>query len=206
LNKDKTAKDVSGSAEELTVDKDTDMLLADDQVGEETVSTEGEAQDEAEAEAEVELSVEEQLAQAEARAADYLDGWQRARAEFANARKRLERQRTEAYANAGVDFVTRLLPIVDDLKRALDSAPPAIMEDPWFEGLDLVNRKFQSMMESMNVRAIEAVGQPFDPTLHEALALREAEGVESGIVIEELQTGYQLGDRVIRPSLVNVSA
>ena len=62
------------------------------------------------------------------------------------------------------------------------------------------------MLESMDVKAIEALGEPFDPNLHEALSLREAEGVESGLVIEELQTGYRLGDKVIRPSLVNVSA
>ena len=153
-----------------------------------------------------ELTTEERLAHAEAKAAEYLDGWQRARAEFANARKRLERGRVEAYSAAGVDFVTKLLPIIDDLGRALDSAPPEIVADPWFEGLDLVSRKLQSMLESMDVSAIEAVGQPFDPNFHEALSLQDAQGVESGIVIEELQTGYRLGDKVVRPSLVNVSA
>jgi len=152
-----------------------------------------------------ELTVEEQLVQAEAKAAEYLDGWQRARAEFANARKRLERGRIEAYSSAGVDYVTKLLPIIDDFGRALNSAPAAIVSDPWFEGLDLVNRKLQSMLESMDVRPIEAVGQPFDPNFHEALSLRPVDDVESGIVIEELQTGYRLGDKVIRPSLVNVS-
>jgi molecular chaperone GrpE len=176
------------------------------QVGEpleESVSSTG---DNAQDKVDVEPTLEERLADVEAKAAEYLDGWQRARAEFANARKRLERERAEAFSNAGVQYVTRLLPILDDLKRALDGAPAQIVEDPWFEGLDLVNRKFQSMMEAMDVRTIEALGQPFDPNLHEALSLREAEGVESGIVVEELQTGYRLGERVIRPALVNVSA
>jgi len=201
LSKDEAPDNVAGQPEQQTIDAEAEILLADDQA-DEGVSTEDQQQDEAE----IELTAEEQLAEAEAKAAEYLDGWQRARAEFANARKRLERQRAEAYANAGASFVTKLLPVVDDLKRALDSAPAEIAENPWYEGLDLVNRKLQSMMEAMDVRPIEAVGQPFDPNLHEALALREAEDVESGIVIEELQTGYRLGDKVIRPSLVNVSA
>lgn len=160
----------------------------------------------AELEVEAKPSLEERLVESEAKAAEYLDGWQRARAEFANARKRLERERAEAYGTAAVDFVKRLLPILDDLDRAIDSAPPEIAENRWFEGLDLVNRKIRSILDSLDVHPIEALGEPFDPNFHEALALKEADGVESGLVIEELQTGYRLGDRVIRPSLVNVSA
>lgn len=153
-----------------------------------------------------ELTLEEQLAAAEAKAAEYLDGWQRARAEFANARKRLEKQRTEAYKNASVDHAAKLLPILDDFDRALANAPAEIEADSWFEGIQLVRRKFQTIMENLKVEAIEAVGQPFDPNFHEALSLKEADGVESGTVIEELVVGYRLGDRVIRPSLVNVAA
>jgi len=200
LSENKTAGEATSSPEQ-TIDNDSEALLPEEQV-EAQVS----AEDQVPAEAEAEPTVEEQLAEAEAKAAEYLDGWQRARAEFANARKRLERERAESYANAGASFVTKLLPVIDDLKRAVDKAPAEITDNPWFEGLDLVNRKLQSMLEAMDVRPIEALGQPFDPNLHEALALREAEGVESGTVIEELQTGYRLGDRVIRPSLVNVSA
>ncbi|UCG24165.1 MAG: nucleotide exchange factor GrpE [Chloroflexota bacterium] len=158
------------------------------------------------AEDEAEPTLEEQLAEAQAKAVEYLDGWQRARAEFANARKRLERERVEAYSSAAVDNARKLLPILDDLGRAMNSAPSEISENQWFEGLDLVNRKLQSILESLDVQPIEALGQPFDPNYHEALALKEADGVDSGMVIEELQTGYRLGERVIRPSLVNVSA
>jgi molecular chaperone GrpE len=154
----------------------------------------------------VELTLEEQLAAAQEKAAEYLDGWQRARAEFANARKRLEKQRAEAYKNAAVDHAAKLLPILDDFDRALANAPAEIEADNWFEGIQLVRRKFQSIMEGLKVEAIEAVGQPFDPNFHEALSLKEADGIESGTVIEELLVGYRLGDRVIRPSLVNVAA
>jgi molecular chaperone GrpE len=160
-----------------------------------------------------ELTVEEQLAvmeakasEYEAKAAEYLDGWQRARAEFANARKRLERQRAEAYSNAAVDYAKKLLPILDDFDRAIDNAPPEIRDSDWFDGITLVQRKLTGILDDLNVQRIEAIGQPFDPNFHEALALMEADGVESGVVIEELQIGYCIGDRVIRPALVNVSA
>jgi molecular chaperone GrpE len=153
-----------------------------------------------------ELSLAEQLAAAEAQAAEYLDGWQRERAEFANARKRLERDRADAYLNANLEAAKKLLPLLDDFERALGNVPAAVADDPWLEGMQLVRRKLQTILESMNVTRIEAVGQPFDPNFHEALSLQPSTEYESGTVIQELQTGYKLADRVIRPSLVNVAA
>ena len=189
------------SVEAAESDRDQDQAMTAD-----PLNSEVELEEAGEPEAAAEPKLEDQLAEAQAKAAEYLDGWQRARAEFANARKRAERQRSEAYGNAAADFGKRLLPVVDDLGRALQSVPAEIAENPWFEGLDLVNRKVRSMLESMDIKPIEAIGQPFDPNFHEALALKEAENVESGLVIEELQTGYILGEKVIRPALVNVSA
>mgnify|MGYP003573513217 FL=1 len=189
------------SVEAAVSDRDQDQAMTAD-----PLNSEVELEEAGEPEAAAEPTLEDQLAEAQAKAAEYLDGWQRARAEFANARKRAERQRSEAYGNAAADFGKRLLPVVDDLGRALQSVPAEIAENPWFEGLDLVNRKVRSMLESMDIKPIEAIGQPFDPNFHEALALKEAENVESGLVIEELQTGYILGEKVIRPALVNVSA
>jgi molecular chaperone GrpE len=188
LNEDKTLSD-----EQLEFDET--LEYSETEEGDETAASEV-----------VELTLEEQLAAAQEKAAEYLDGWQRARAEFANARKRLEKQKAEAYKNAAVDHAAKLLPILDDFDRALTNVPAEIAADSWYEGIQLVRRKFQSIMEGLKVEAIEAVGQPFDPNLHEALSLKEADGVESGIVIEELLVGYRLGDRVIRPSLVNVAA
>jgi molecular chaperone GrpE len=150
--------------------------------------------------------LEENLAQAEAQAAEYLDGWQRARAEFSNARKRLERERGEAYGKAAIDYAKKMLPILDDFDRALANVPESVEQHEWYEGIVLVSRKMHSILADLNVERIEAVGQPFDPNIHEALTLKEAEGFESGTVVEELQTGYRLGERVIRPTLVNVAA
>lgn len=168
------------------------------------VDVEEELQEEAQVESEAE-ELNRRIEELEKQAAEYLDGWQRSRAEFANARKRLERERTETFRNASVKFVSSFLPILDDFDRALSNVPPEIADHSWFEGLILVRRKMAAVLEELKVEPIEAVGQPFDPALHEALALRKADGVESGLVIEEVQTGYKLGDRVIRPSLVNVA-
>ena len=169
--------------------------------GKENTDLENEQQ-ELDTEAKLRLQLEECQAQAD----EYLDGWQRARAEFANARKRIEKQRAETYRSASADFSKRLLPVVDDFNRALDSVPEKIAQDSWFEGITLVRKKINGVLEDMNVEPIIAVGEPFDPNVHEALALIEADGFESGTVVEELQTGYRIGDIVIRASLVNVAA
>jgi molecular chaperone GrpE len=158
-----------------------------------------------EAEAERLLTAEEQLAAARAEAARNLEGWQRAQAEFANARKRLEKQRVEAYTTANAELATRLLPIVDDFERALDNAPDGAEGKSWLTGVELVYRKLAGILEGMGVVPIEAVGQPFDPNLHEALGQENSNEHESGVVTREMQKGYRLGDRVIRPSIVYVS-
>ncbi len=166
-------------------------------------------EDEIEQEIDLEAQVNElgaKLAESEAQSAEYLDGWQRARAEYANARKRLERERAEAYSRAAIDYAQKMLPILDDFNRALANVPERIEQDDWYEGIILVTRKMNLILEDLNVERIEAVGEPFDPNIHEALALTEAEGFESGTVVEEVQSGYRLGDRIIRPVLVNVAA
>lgn len=153
-----------------------------------------------------EITLAENLAQAEAKAAEYLDGWQRARAEFANARKRLEKERADAYGNATADVLSKLLPIIDDFKRAFDNVPAAIAQDNWFTGIQLVHRKLHTLLENNNLEVIPSVGQPFDPNLHEAISQEASDSHDSGIVIRELQTGYRLGSRVIRPAIVIISA
>jgi molecular chaperone GrpE len=153
-----------------------------------------------------ETELQNQLKESQSQAAEYLEGWQRARAEFANARKRLEKQRSEAYQNAASDYAQKLLPVLDDFNRAMDSVPEMIESDKWYEGIELVHKKLVAILENLNVEAIEAVGKPFDPNIHEALSLVESEDVESGAVVEELQVGYRIGDKVIRPSLVIVAA
>ena len=151
------------------------------------------------------LSIEDQLANALAEAEDYKDRWMRSQAEFANARKRMERQQTETYMNARADVVMKLLPALDDFDRAVENPPEHVQEDSWYEGIQLVERKFKTLLEGLNIVPIAAVGEHFDPNFHEAISQEPSDEFESGVVCRELQKGYQIGDRVIRPSLVIVA-
>jgi molecular chaperone GrpE len=117
----------------------------------------------------------------------------------------MEKQRSETYLNATVDLVTKLLPVLDDFGRALEEVPSEIAESGWLEGMVLVNRKLANVVEGLNVTPIEAVGQPFDPNFHEAIMQEASDEYDTGMVTKELQQGFQLGDRVIRPSLVYVA-
>jgi len=179
---------------------------------EEEVTVEGEAAETAvsdepapDSEEEQEPTCAEALAAAQEEAAKNLDGWMRSQAEFANARKRMDKQRIEIQIRATTDMVTRLLPVLDDFERAMDNVPETISEDDWFEGLGLVHRKMMGILENLNVEPIEAVGQEFDPNCHEAIMQEASDEHESGVVTRELQKGYKIGDRIIRPSLVNVA-
>lgn len=148
---------------------------------------------------------EDLLAAAKEEASKNLDGWMRSQAEFSNARKRMEKQQIEIQVRATTDMVTRLLPVIDDFNRAFDNVPDAVRENSWFEGIEMVNRKMINILESLHVEPIAAVGQMFDPNCHEAIMQEKSDEYESGIVTRELQTGYKIGDRVIRPALVNVA-
>lgn len=155
---------------------------------------------------EVELTIEEQLEAALADSARHMDSFLRAQAELSNARKRFEKQRQMSYTNAQAELIGKLVPVLDDFERAIANVPTAIREDQWFSGIELVARKLTSILDNMNVTVIEAVGQPFDPNVHEALGQEPSDEYESGIVTREMLKGYQIGPRVIRASLVYVAA
>ncbi len=155
--------------------------------------------------AEVE-ALKKALEESQTKAAEYLDGWQRSRAEFANYKKRQEQQNAELRAFATLDLISRLLPIQDDFERAARTLPESLAHMTWIEGVMLIHRKLQMLLEAEGVRPIEVkVGDPFDPKLHEAISHDDAQDVPSGHIIEEVQKGYKIGDRVIRPTLVRVA-
>jgi molecular chaperone GrpE len=153
-----------------------------------------------------EPTLEELLTAAQAEAAKNLDGWQRALADLANARKRFEKQSQSAYDNATIAVVSKLLPVMDDFDRAMDNVPAEVAGLSWFDGLNGVLRKLNSIMESINAERITAVGHPFDPNLHDAISTESTDDYPSGTVIRELTAGYRIGERVIRPALVIVAA
>lgn len=142
------------------------------------------------------------LEAAQAKAAENLEGWQRAQAEFVNYRNRMQRDQEMARAGMKGDILRRVLPVLDDLERALSNRPAG---DPWAEGMELIARKFQNILEAEGLTRIPAEGQPFDPNFHEAVSHEPNDEVESGCVIAVTQTGYMLGERVIRPAMVRVA-
>jgi molecular chaperone GrpE len=160
----------------------------------------------AQAEAEELDALRQELEGVRAKEAEYLDGWQRARAELSNARKRFQREQQRAYANAKADLLVRLLPIIDDFERAFETLPEDLSSDTWVEGVKLVQHKALGLLEQEGVVPIDAVGQEFDPSLHQAVTHEPSEEVPEGHVIAEMQRGYTIGDRVLRPCMVRVSA
>jgi molecular chaperone GrpE len=180
--------------------------VGDGEVVEEGVSAETTPDDQPEPEELPEPTIEEQLAAAQAEAAKNLEGWQRTLAEFANARKRLERQRIEAYNNATVEVATKLLPVVDDFDLLIANVPEEISADDWFDGVELVHRKLLSTFDHIKLETIDALGKQFDPNEHEAIMSEPTDEFESGTVIRVFQTGYKIGERLIRPAIVVVAA
>jgi molecular chaperone GrpE len=152
-------------------------------------------------------TLRQRLEEEETKAAEYLDGWQRARAELANARKRWERDSAQTYTNALADSVAKLLPVIDDFERAIETLPDNLSGLTWIDGVLLIFRKLQMVLEQHGVVPIEAEpGMPFDPALHEAITHESHDAYEAGAIIGEFQKGYRLADRVVRPALVRVSS
>jgi molecular chaperone GrpE len=145
---------------------------------------------------------EARIKELEAKAAENLDGWQRAVAEFQNYKKRVDRDRESDKAVMKGDLIRRFLPVLDDLERAIKDRPK---DSPWAAGIELITRKFESILKAEGLTRIDAEGQPFDPTYHEAISYEPADGVESGNVIGVVQNGYMLGDYVVRPAQVRVA-
>lgn len=146
-------------------------------------------------------SLEEQIAQAKEDAQKYLSNWQRAEADFQNYKRRMEQERDETRRFASAALIINILPILDDLERALGSLDARLAGLTWFEGIALIHRKILILLDNAGVGIIEAEGQQFDPRYHEAVM--HAEG-EEGKVLAEVQRGYKLYDRVLRPAMVVV--
>lgn len=142
-----------------------------------------------------------QLAEERGKAERFLANWQRAQADFLNLKRRTEQERGEASKFANAMLMLNLLPVLDDLERALDNVSTKLAGLTWVDGIVLIYRKLLATLETHGLARIEAVGQDFDPNLHEAILFGEG---EEGKVLEELQKGYKLHDRVIRPAMVRV--
>jgi len=160
-----------------------------------------------------EQSLEEQVAalqmsldEMKTKAEEYLDGWQRARAEFANYKKRILRDHTEIHQSARGEVIKLYLDIADDLERALQEKPGDGEGATWADGIEIIFHKLRTRLESEGIKPMNPLGEEFDPNIHEALMKEENDEYESGQIIEVMQEGYWIGDKVLRPALVRVAA
>ncbi len=144
------------------------------------------------------------LAAAIAERDGYLDQLQRSRAEFANFRRRTEQERAQIREIANQALLAQFLPVLDDLQRALAAVPEAERGAALVQGLQLIERKFWGVLERAGVAPIEAVGQPFDPALHEAV--ESVPGTAADTVVDVYQPGYRLGQSLLRPAMVKVGS
>ena len=146
-------------------------------------------------------ALEQALFEEKERSERYLANWQRAQADFINYKKRAEQEKKETVEFANSELILNLLTVVDDLERAFVSLPPRLSKSSWIEGIELIHNKLKGILEAHGLTEISAKGKPFDPRWHEAVMHQEG---EEDIVIEEIQKGYKLKDRVLRPSKVIV--
>lgn len=136
---------------------------------------------------------------------EYYDLLLRKTAEFENYRKRVDRDRHNVSEAAAADLLADLLPLVDDLERALSAETGAEGSEAYRRGVELIHKQLLELLRKRGVRPIEALGADFDPYYHQAVVHEAAEGRRDGEVIEEFRRGYMLGDRLLRPSMVKVA-
>ena len=147
-----------------------------------------------------------ELEEARGLAAEHLASLQRTAADFANFKRRTAEDRERELGLASELLLRKLLGVADDFDRALEAMPAELKGAGWIEGIVLVDRKLRSLLESEGVTPIEAVGRPFDPREHEAIASVPGTGRPDGEVVAEVQRGYRVRDRVLRPAMVTVAA
>ena len=146
--------------------------------------------------------LQKQLAEAVSLAAEYKDGWQRSVADFQNYKRRVDAEKADTYQTAVGSIIKSYLPVLDDLERALAARPADLA---WVDGIELICRKLQSILEAEGLTRIETEGQMFDPNFHEAVSQEPSENHTSGQIIAVVRNGYMLGDKVIRPAMVRVA-
>jgi molecular chaperone GrpE len=147
----------------------------------------------------------QQLEAAQQEAAESKLGWQRIAADFANYKRRTEQDREQMMGLANEVLLAKLLLIVDDFDRAIVNVPSELQDNGWVGGIAAIDRKLDALLASEGLSPIEAVGKPFDPHEHEAVVQEERTDVADGTVVAELQRGYRIRDRVLRPAMVAVA-
>ncbi len=175
--------------------------MGEAEAAEETAAPEGEAQPADDA-----ASLKAELENTRAQMQEYLDGWQRERAAFANYRRRVEEQQEQARRDLVASIAKRYLEVLDDLELALKNKPTEGEGAAWAEGIELIYRKMLAVLEAEGVKPMDTrPGMPFDPRFHEAITHEPHDEHGSEEIIEVVRRGYMIGDQVLRPALVRVA-
>jgi len=148
--------------------------------------------------------LEQRIAALELEAEEQKNNWLRSVADFKNYKRRTESEREDLIRNASARLLMKLLPVVDDLQRAMEHVPEEVSNNQWLGGVKMVQRKLETILEGEGLQPIAALGQEFDPNFHEAVMYEEANEDQANKVVQELQRGYTLGERVLRPTMVKV--
>ncbi|HKG61372.1 MAG TPA: nucleotide exchange factor GrpE [Pyrinomonadaceae bacterium] len=200
---DMAKEDAYNEGEEIDITGESlneeDLFSADD------VEPEGGGPDKAEL-----VATRSELKRIEAENAELKDLVARRQADFENYRKRVDRERSETYNRVVADVAAKLLPVVDNLKRALETeASVEAAESDEFRhflsGVDLINKQLNGVLDALGIKPVAAVGEQFNPHIHEAVVTEPTDDYAPDTVMQELVTGYRLGDKLIRPALVKVA-
>jgi molecular chaperone GrpE len=200
---DMDSSDPDNEEMQMMSEEELDQFLAED----DPVSEEAAAGGPATAEL---IATRAELKRVETENADLKDRLARRQADFENYRKRVDRERTETYNRVVADIATKLLPVLDNLKRALDAEASVESSESdefrhFLSGVDLIYKQLNGVLEALGVKPIAAVGEPFDPHIHEAVVTEATDDFEPDTVMQEIVAGYRLGDKLIRPALVKVA-
>lgn len=146
-----------------------------------------------------------QLVKLTAEIEEYKERLLRAQADFDNFRRRTQKEKEDLAKYASSVLITELLPVIDNFERALSSGADSADVSSYAKGVEMIFRQLEGVLKAEGLERMEAVGQPFNPEFHQAVMQVDSDEYEEGIVVEELQKGYQLKDKVIRPAMVKVS-
>lgn len=149
--------------------------------------------------------LEEQLEAEQHKSEEYLDLLRRTQADFVNYKRRVSQEQAEVRVIAQAALIELLLPMLDDLGRALESAPSELAHHPWVEGIHLVEKRLMTTLEQIGVHSFGKPGDIFDPRWHDALTTQSRPDVAEGVIVSVIRPGYAFGDRVIRPAQVIVA-
>jgi molecular chaperone GrpE len=149
--------------------------------------------------------LEAQLAEEKKKSDEYLDNWRRLAAEFQNFKRRAEKDKADYGQYANQRLLKRLLDVLDSFDAGFKAIPAQFEQEPWVEGMRAVERQLLQILEQEGVTPIDTQGKDFDPNYHEAMLYEPAEGASEGQILDELQRGYMIQDRVLRPTRVKVA-